>query len=501
MAFPKSYYIDQFLAKVAGPSASGSVVRRGKHNKGKKDNYESGEIAFAEDFFDEEPLNTNSVIAKPQEINDSDSESDEDDVSKPWKPSNGLEHLHQAIGPVVKRKFMANHLGRRVFARMCEFEHRVKYMNPSDPLARPLKPARSEALPIHLLKRVKLSSIPEDRRDCPICIEKMEKSSHKSDLSQQHRAVVALCPGGHVFGSSCIWEWIKKHPGTSFPRCPMCRGQLEISARVIKDLQLAAVWENILFHDRALQIEGNAPNYQILEFTYRIGAQKDIQISEDEWVNFFAGTLLGLQKAYSDVTVAESVFRAYQLVEALEEAQTYGHVSHVSPAALIKAKCVEIFNESGDMTVSSTSNPQIRAALYDVLVNLTSCHVNQSWLEEPESFRSNDTLDKLAAAGNKLEGMEPLSASRWLLEVELVKKILGDETYGFERMKILTSFDVGELVCSDEEEFYGIEEFQIKIDEIRTFLNTFYQDRDLKSRRNICGAGNLMMVETWVGLG
>ncbi|KAL2037939.1 hypothetical protein N7G274_009414 [Stereocaulon virgatum] len=75
------------------------------------------------------------------------------------------------------------------------------------------------------LPKVDPSELPEDRRDCGICLQPLH-SAHESKYSPEDLKleVAVKLPCGHdCLGIRCLWEWFTPFGGLNNNTCPMCR--------------------------------------------------------------------------------------------------------------------------------------------------------------------------------------------------------------------------------------------------------------------------------------
>jgi hypothetical protein len=75
------------------------------------------------------------------------------------------------------------------------------------------------------LPKVDPSELPEDRRDCGICLQPLHSASESKDSPQDLKLEVAVkLPCGHdCLGIRCLWEWFTPFRGRNNNTCPMCR--------------------------------------------------------------------------------------------------------------------------------------------------------------------------------------------------------------------------------------------------------------------------------------
>lgn len=151
---------------------------------------------------------------------------------------------------------------------------------------------------------------------CSICLEAFEVSPCGKPVSETHLAIEVKCGQRHVFGASCIWEWVRGCRDSARDRgCPMCCNKLEIpNSGWDADLN----WVRIHLEQRPYYKQRRRENVDHLHYVrdHRRHLTYKIPMPKQEWINFLVDTIAALEIPESDEDIVEALKDAKALLRA-----------------------------------------------------------------------------------------------------------------------------------------------------------------------------------------
>ncbi|KAF4632476.1 hypothetical protein G7Y89_g5653 [Cudoniella acicularis] len=169
----------------------------------------------------------------------------------------------------------------------------------------------------HLFKKVRLSGIPKEERECAICREQLETPTPGMPLDRMHRAVELRCGRQHVFGSSCIWEWMKEGRGHSNgPSCPYCRAKVELPSHIWNEKSAkVSAWV-----EHRQKFSNNLLLWLRNELSFRLYmSDHGFAVTDHEWIDILVYIILGLKASEAAQDLADTIGLAYVVVSFLNQ--------------------------------------------------------------------------------------------------------------------------------------------------------------------------------------
>jgi len=150
---------------------------------------------------------------------------------------------------------------------------------------------------------------------CPICLELFESSTCEKPISETHLAVEVKCGKRHVFGASCIWEWMNGCRENARDRCcPICCKKLEIpNCRWDADHNWLRSHLDQRRYLKQRRLE-NADHQGIYAKDRRHHLIYKILMPGTEWIDLLVDTIAALEVPESDNDVVEAMEDAQALL-------------------------------------------------------------------------------------------------------------------------------------------------------------------------------------------
>lgn len=142
-------------------------------------------------------------------------------------------------------------------------------------------------------KHIKQFSFADGDQSCHICYWPFagEDPPGGVDDWNSHSPIKVQCGNDHVFGKSCLWQWLYGHERN---KCPICRKELTGDPHSDEPLhwpdEIRALWYQL--------DEVEKEHSDILALKGRIEMRKWFPLSDEEWANIIANAFIRIDGAY-----------------------------------------------------------------------------------------------------------------------------------------------------------------------------------------------------------
>lgn len=157
---------------------------------------------------------------------------------------------------------------------------------------------------------------------CSICLEDFESSPCGRPVSETHIAVEVKCGQRHVFGASCVWEWVRGCRDSARDRgCPICCNKLEIPDNY---WDADRNWVRIHLEQRRDLKHGRQDN-NCEDLTNQQIDLREIPMSEIAWLDLLVDTIAALEIPGNDRETVKALKNARALLRAFSSLTDRGH--------------------------------------------------------------------------------------------------------------------------------------------------------------------------------
>lgn len=296
----------------------------------------------------------------------------------------------------------------------------------------------------NMQKHIKQFSFADGDQSCHICYWPFAGEAPPGGVDDwnSHSPIRVQCGNDHVFGKSCLWQWLYGHERNT---CPICRKELAGDPHSDEPLH----WPNEI---RALWYqldEVEKDHSDILALKGRIEMREWFPVSDEEWVNIIANAFIKIDGAYwRHPEYVQSVFESGRIIML--------GLTACFPKELLSGKIgKDAFKQPASIKrIAQWSQNQVLSASRMLLENMAKVLrlYDEFASTKPKSSGLEYWTSKELKSQIKLNPKFPLRIVRWELEADAAIKV-------FRRNKTLRNGDLADFALSRAKELRnGIDE-------------------------------------------